>query len=448
MPRSAGPGGRHFALRTSRNAEALATELLLVALVVCGGRTLVVADTPSRCVPSFWGLLQAAHCGRIAGRVGRVWSLSTVQLSVRVRRRVVTLIVSNEEIEQLLTMELCLDALRAMYIEVGNGVALSGPRIDLVAGTRTLQDQPAEYGLKAMGGVLPDREVAAVRIDSDIITWPTRQGSVRREKVPAADGRWVGIVLLFSTRTGEPLMICPDGYIQRTRVAAASALGAGYLARADAHVLALLGSGWQAEGQVEALCAVRPIDEIRVYSPDRSHRESFAVRMAARTGKRIIAVDAANAAVAGADIIAAATNSLDPILRPEWMRPGVHLCSITVNEVHEEIVQEADRVAFHTRDFAKELTFRPAEAGPTPQMRRGWWSDADAPFWSAVEDLGALAAGRAQGRQGDHEITLFVNNIGMGLQFASVGALVYRLARERAIGREIPTEWLTQTVHP
>jgi alanine dehydrogenase len=361
---------------------------------------------------------------------------------------VVTLLLSNEEIEQLLAMELCLDALRAMYTEVGKGVALSGPRIDLVAGTTTRDGRPADYGLKAMGGILPDREVAAVRIDSDIITWPTREGSVRREKVPAADGRWVGIVLLFSTRTGEPLLLCPDGYIQRTRVAAASALGADHLARADARVVALLGSGWQAEGQVEALCAVRPIDEIRVYSPDRSHREAFAARMAARTGKRIVAVDTADTAVAGADIIAAATNSLDPILRPEWMRPGVHLCAITVNEVDEEIVQEADRVAFHTRDYAKELTFRPAAADPTPQMRRGWWSDADAPFWSRVEDLGALAAGRALGRQGDDEITLFVNNIGMGLQFAAVGALVYQLARERGIGREIPTQWLTQTVHP
>jgi ornithine cyclodeaminase/alanine dehydrogenase-like protein (mu-crystallin family) len=258
----------------------------------------------------------------------------------------------------------------------------------------------------------------------------------------------VGLVLLFSTRTGEPLMIAPDGYMQRTRVAAASGLGARYLARESSRVLALLGSGWQAEGQVDAFCRVRPIEEIRVYSPNPEHRAAFAARMAERSGVRVVALDSAAEAVAGADIVAGASSSRDPILRPEWMRPGLHLSSITVNEVPEEIVQEADRIGFHTSDFAKEITYRPASAAPTPQQREGWWARTDAPFWDKIADLGQLAAGHASRRQRDDEITLFVNNIGMGLQFAAVGARVYQAARDRSLGHEIPTSWLTESVHP
>lgn len=359
-----------------------------------------------------------------------------------------TLVLTNEEIQAVLSMDLCLAALQEMYAEVGRGAAVSGPRVDIVAQTRTVEGAAAEYGLKAMGGVLPSHGVGAVRLNSDIIAWPERAGFVRREKTPAANGRWVGLVLLFSARTGEPLMIAQDGYMQRTRVAAASGIGARYLAPADAGILALLGSGWQAEGQVEAFCAVRAIEEIRVYSPNRSHREAFARRMAERTGKRVIPVKSADSAADSADIIAAATNSLDPVLLPQWIRPGVHLCSITVNEVHPEIVEEVDRVVFHTREFPKEQTYRPGAAPPTPQQRPGWWSKADEPFWGRIADLGQLASGRASGRQRADEATLFVNNIGMGLQFAAVGARVYEAARARGLGRDLPTDWFTENVHP
>jgi ornithine cyclodeaminase/alanine dehydrogenase-like protein (mu-crystallin family) len=170
--------------------------------------------------------------------------------------------------------------------------------------------------------------------------------------------------------------------------------------------------------------------------------------MAERCGRRVFAVDSAEAAVQGADVVDAATNSLDPVIRADYMRDGVHLCTVTVNEVDQETVQEADRVAFHTRAFTKEHTFRPAAAPPIPQQRPGWWSVPDAPYWSEICDLADLAVGRARGRERDDEVTVFVNNIGMGLQFAAVGSVVYEAARARGLGRELPTEWFTQTVHP
>ncbi|MHB8632073.1 MAG: ornithine cyclodeaminase family protein, partial [Candidatus Limnocylindria bacterium] len=155
------------------------------------------------------------------------------------------LVLSNADVERLLPMADCVAALDALYREMSSGEALSRQRSDLViphAG-----GDGRMYCLKSMDGVSPAAGVSAVRIDSDVVSWPTVGGSIRRVKVPAAPGeRWVGLVLLFSTTTGEPLAILPDGQLQRMRVGGTGALAVKYLAREDAHVAAILGSGWQA----------------------------------------------------------------------------------------------------------------------------------------------------------------------------------------------------------
>ncbi len=127
-------------------------------------------------------------------------------------------------------------------------------RTDSLAPTKT---PGAIYGLKSADGVAPKFGTAAVRINSDIITYPEVGGVKRRVKVPAAPNkRWVGLVLLFSTETGEPLAIFPDGNMQRMRVGATNGLGAKYLAREDARTAAVIGSGFQAGAQLMAMTAV------------------------------------------------------------------------------------------------------------------------------------------------------------------------------------------------
>ena len=360
-----------------------------------------------------------------------------------------TLIIGNEEVERVLTMDVAIASLDEMYRDLGNGSAVSGPRVDILSRSETPDHGDAQYGLKAMGGVMPSLGYGAVRLNSDIVTWPQRDGNYRREKVPAAGGRWVGLVLLFSSRTGEPLMIFPDGFLQRTRVAATNGIGAKHLAREDARTLALLGTGWQAEGQVEALCAVRPLETIRVYSPNPEHRKNFAQQMSAKLGRSVVVVGSVEEAVRGSDIVAAATNSLQPILRPEWIQPGVHLSCIKVQEVDAGIIEETDRVLFHTRAMIKEQIYRPSgEQNPIREAEEGWWLDAGAAFWPRIADLADVAAGQATGRQSPDEATLFINNVGMGLQFAAVGARVYEAVRREGLGHELPTEWFTESVHP
>jgi hypothetical protein len=122
------------------------------------------------------------------------------------------------------------------------------------------------------------------------VTWPKQGNTMRRVKVPAApNSRYVGLVLLFSTETGEPLAILPDGVMQRMRVGAANGLGIKYLARQNATRVGLLGSGWQAGAQLMAVCAVRKVDS-SVASANRDNRE-IAKDMEAALGVEVIPVE-------------------------------------------------------------------------------------------------------------------------------------------------------------
>src|SRR5437016_10690220 len=166
----------------------------------------------------------------------------------------------------------CIEALEESYVELAEGRGVNRTRSDCITPT---SNPNAIYGLKSMDGVIPKFGIGAIRINSDIITFPKKGNNVVREKVPAANGRYVGLVLLFSSENGEPLAIMPDGVMQRMRVGAANGLGIKYLARADAKSVGILGSGWQAGTQLMAACAVRQIESIRCFSPNQANRNAF-----------------------------------------------------------------------------------------------------------------------------------------------------------------------------
>jgi len=357
----------------------------------------------------------------------------------------VTLLLSNEEVHALLPMPECIAALEDAYPELAAGRGVNRRRSDTFAATAR---PDALYSLKSMDGIAPSLGVGAVRINSDIVTWPSRGGNARREKVPAAPGgRWVGLVLLFSSETGEPLAIFPDGYLQRLRVGATNGLGAKYLSREDARTVGLLGSGWQASGQLMAIVAVRRIAKVRCYSTSAENREAFATRMSAELGVEIEPVASADAAVRGADVVLCATNSIEHVLFQRQVEPGMHLSSIKRPEIEFAAIRAADRVIVHTHE-EKPMHFIAAGLNvPEAGEGKGWSLGADADFRSFPQ-LQDLIAGRVSGRASASEVTCFLNNIGMGFQFAAAGAAVYRKAKERGVGRELPTEWFTEDVHP
>lgn len=355
------------------------------------------------------------------------------------------LILSNEEIEQLLTMDACIAVLEDLYEDLGRGEALNSARVDNMV---PCSHEDCYYAFKHMGGSWPRHRIQALRINSDVIAHPSVGGRRRRVKVPLAGGRWVGLVELFDTETGELLAVFPDGVAQRLRVGATNGIAAKYLARPDARRLGLFGSGWQAGAQLLAFAAVRPIAEVAVYSPRRESREAFCREWGERLGLAVRPVDTPEACAEGADILAAGTSSVVPVLRPEWLRPGVHASCIKTQEVDAAVLARCDRVTVHTKSQRKQVdNVLPGTPHVPTEHVDGWWNRPET-RWEAWADLGELTTGAAAGRQGAEEVTAFVNNVGLGLQFAAVGTLILRKARERGVGRDLPREWFTESVHP
>ncbi len=359
-----------------------------------------------------------------------------------------TLVLSNEEIDQILTMEMALECVEACQHAVEAEEAINSPRVDTLAPTK-FGDTEGVYSLKSMSGLWSAAGMAALRINSDVLIWPEVAGNIRRDRLASADGRWNGLMLLFSMETGAPVMICPDGYISRMRVGAANGLGARYLAREDSEEMALLGTGWQAGGQLMSHCAVRAIKEVRVFSPNPDNRERFCHEMANRVNAKLIPVESAEEAVTNADIVATGTNSMDPVHRTDWLKPGVHFSAVKVQEVDETFLDSVDRPFMFSKNPA---TTRPQlyklPTVETPEGTDGWWFKRDEPLWDRIEELPQLLSGATQGRQNAEQTTAFVNNVGQGLQFTAVAHKVYQEAVTRGIGHELPTEWFTQDVHP
>jgi alanine dehydrogenase len=335
--------------------------------------------------------------------------------------------------------------LEDVYNELSEGRGVNRIRSDcLVPSAR----DDALYSLKSMDGVIPKLGIGAVRIDSDIVTWPKQGNNARRVKMPAApNGRYVGLVLLFSSENGEPLAIMPDGVMQRIRVGATNGLGVKYLARKNAKSVGILGSGWQAGAQLMAVCAVRRIETIRCFSPDHNHCEAFAREMSATLGVEIDPVRHPEDAVGSADIVMCATNSIDNIFFERWIEPGMHLSSVKVPEIEIAAIKRADRVVVHTHD-TKPLHVTTKDLAVPEKAENKGWALGDGIDFKGASTLADVIAGKVAARSSDQDVTCFINNLGLGCQFAAAGAVVYRKAKESGQGRDLPTDWFTQDVHP
>src|SRR5882762_8023185 len=283
------------------------------------------------------------------------------------------LVLSNDEIARLLSIEECMAALEPMYRDVAEDKVLFSPRVDNIVPN---PHPEAYYAFKHMGGTWPAQGIQALRINSDVVTHPLVAGKPRRVKQPLADGRWVGLVLLFSTETGALLAMFPDGVMQRLRVGATSGLGLRHLAREDSRRLALIGSGWQAGTQLSAALAVRRFREVRVWSPRRERREAFVAEWRGKVGAAISAVDSAEACVDGADVIAAATSSMVRVIEPRWLRSGLHLSCLKTQEVDAEVLQRCDRVVLSNRRQAKHYdNVMKGTPNVKAESASGWWND-------------------------------------------------------------------------
>jgi ornithine cyclodeaminase/alanine dehydrogenase-like protein (mu-crystallin family) len=214
------------------------------------------------------------------------------------------------------------------------------------------------------------------------------------------------VIVLFRPETGEPLAMMDGRLITEMRTAAASAVATQHLARAEARVLAILGSGVQAHSHLEALRLVRSFSEVRVWSP--RNAGAFAERHG------VTATATPEEAVRGADVVVVAVNSQVPVLLGRWLSPGTHVNAIGATrpdwrELDDEVLARA-RLYVDSRDAATK------ESGDVIAAR------------AVVAEIGAVVAGVPPGRGSAEEITLF-KSVGVAVEDVATAALVYEAHR-------------------
>jgi ornithine cyclodeaminase/alanine dehydrogenase-like protein (mu-crystallin family) len=140
---------------------------------------------------------------------------------------------------------------------------------------------------------------------------------------------------------------------------------------------------------------------------------------------------------------------MEPVHQMSWLRPGVHYSAVKVQEMDRAFLEAVDRAFLFSKN---PVTTRPQfvtlPTVKTPESTTGWWQKREGDLWERLGELPRLFTGEAKGRQSKDETTAFVNNVGQGLQFTAVAKRVYEEAKARGVGKELPTEWFTQNVHP
>ena len=352
-----------------------------------------------------------------------------------------TLVLNNDDVREALSVKDCLDVMEQSYREQAASRAVNRP----TSHSYLAHSLPnVTYSFKSVDGGIEKFGVLALRITSDVVQEQQVRGGVRLEKLPlAGNGLFVGLVQLFSSETGELLAIMPDGLIQQTRVGVTSALGMKAMARPDSQVLGLIGSGGQAKAHYRYMTAALPLRKVKVYSPNPEHRERFVQEMADETGVAGESVNSAEAAVRGSDVVCSATNSSQPVLKLEWLEPGMHYNSIREFETDLAVLEKSDVVAIHTRFGGIQHYQPPGVNEDMPGVRREKPRD-----WSKYPEICDLIAGKVRGRENERQVTFFLNNVGTGVQFAAMGYVAYKGAKEKGLGRDIPGEWFLQDIKP
>lgn len=363
-----------------------------------------------------------------------------------------TLLIDNDVVRRVLTPAMTRRALESAYRDLAVGEAVCRPRIDI----RIPTPDPAKF---YQWGTMEGGSTGgyfAIRMKSDIVYEREYAGVRTQEKYCSRPGRYCGLILLTDVQTGIPLAIINDGHLQHLRVAADSAIGADLMAREDCRTLGMLGSGGMASSHVDALLEVRRIKRLRVFSPTREHRERFATEMAERHALECEAVDEPHAVYPGADILAACTDSAVPVIRGEWLEPGMHVISIG---------GRPDAAARRRFGRTLRLGTAPAPVGRpelgTADEYLGYLARPHDPRWQASRmgqrapqitghgddvSFGDALSGKIRGRASRDEITYAERGNIQGAQFFAVAAAVYEAARREGLGRELPTDWFLQDI--
>lgn len=314
------------------------------------------------------------------------------------------LLLTESDVRSILTMRLALDAVEESFRRLAEGSFLVQPRRRL--------NIPGKSYLHYMAA----GDSASGYMGMKIYT-SSRLGL--RFLVP-----------LFDAQSGDLLALIEADYLGQVRTGAASGVATNFLARQDARVAGVIGTGSQARTQLEAVAAVRKLEAIRAYGRDPQKRAAFASEMSARLNIPVTPMDSAERAVRGSHIVITATTSSRPVVYGEWLEPGAHINAIGGNfpqkrELDDEAVARAEVIVADSREQAK------MESGDLIHA----FGD-DTSRWALVHELAGVVAGKVRGRSGPEQITLFKSN-GIASEDIAVAGRLYEFARQQHIGREV-----------
>lgn len=362
-----------------------------------------------------------------------------------------TLLINNDHVKQVLTMEMTMAALEEAYRDLTAGEAVCRPRIDIRIPTSD-PEKVYQYGTMEGGST---RGYFGIRMKSDVVYEQEYGGTRTQEKYCVQPGLFCGLVWLFSVENGEPLAIINEGYLQHMRVGADSGIGAKYMAKKNAEVLGMIGAGGMARSHIDAFRQARAIKRVQVYSPTKANREAYAAEVKERYGIQAVAVDTPEAAHRGADIVAGCTDAVVPVIFGKHLDPGTHVTCIG---------GRLDGDVYPRIDVSLRLGSAPAPVGLPEFALHDELITYAARIQSTAEghqqtgrSQGVVAEDRAvylkelleatkPGRTTDGQITYSARGNIQGAQFFAVGGRVYEECKARGLGHELPTEWFLQDI--
>lgn len=344
------------------------------------------------------------------------------------------LLINDREVRQVLKMTDCIVAMERAFAEEARGIAVNRPRTRYKVPPDL--DKPG-YMANIIPGAVPSSGVAALRYDSTIVQERVIAGKKRMD-FPSPMKRSWGFVLLFSLKTGEPLALVHDFSLSAIRVGATTGVAHRALSKKGAKVVGLFGSGNEARRNLEAICCVRDIELVKVYSVTKEHRERFAEEMTEALNVEIQPVTSPGAVIKGSDIVMCATNSSQPVFDGRLLEPGQFVTTIANTDgVHRRT--EADEATMVRSNL---IVLNNKETAINNQQRELLdLIDEGKVGWNKVCELGEVLAGKHPGRTSEEQIIYYKSNTGVGIQFAAAGALIYEACKKQGLGRELPTEW-------
>jgi ornithine cyclodeaminase len=325
------------------------------------------------------------------------------------------LVLSRDEVGRLLDLDELIDA-------------LADAMVDLSAGRASVPDRIAAFVPERDGllGAMPAYVPALGALVSKLV-------SVFPRNADTAIPTHQAVIGVFDSETGSPLALLDGTEITAVRTGACSALSARLLARDQASVLAIVGTGVQARSHARALMHVRPINEVLIAGRDRGKAEVLAAELRDELGVSARAVDSYQEAIEQADVVCATTHSLEPVVQRGWLSPGTHVTSVGYNPAGREL-DDLTVVDALVCVESRRAVLAPPPAGSNDliePIRVGLITPDH-----VHAELGELVSGAKPGRTSDEQLTLY-KSVGVAVQDAAAASLVLARARELGVGREI-----------